>query len=374
MSYSITAELPAYADKQHLHKLRILVIWKRKKFRYGLSIKIKAEQWNGKEIINHANKQKLNSWLKKELNDCEGRVIDLLRYHPHATAEQMNGIVQNKTIVRSINTVQDLLLLMIDENKHTLSAGRIKHYNTFLHIIDAFKPRWAFSEFNSNGIAAFHQYLVQQNYSINTVWSKFNILKTIRTQAMKRKLLTDDPFALYNSPAYQQQIPVFTTEAELQQLQKIIERLGNAEYAQVGWYYLLSCYAGFRISDLKKFSYEQQVQDGRIILRTQKTGEIVSVKIHSRLARVLEYCQTQRLTVSEAFCNETIKTLAKMAGIHKQLSMHAGRHSFAMLLAEKGTAKEDVMKLLGISNPATINVYFRVSNARLDKVVMEKLG
>lgn len=375
MSYSIKPELQPVPGADGKHRLRLLVICNRCKVRLKLPIKVMPNQVCDGKITDHPQANKLNSIIRTHYNEAEGKLLDLLRHTKKPTLAQLKSIFKEEDEQRAaIASVQDLLQVMIDEGANTKSEGRIRHYKTMLRIVNGFKQPWPLSKFTSEELTHFHAYLVKQDYGVNTVWSKFNILKAVRTQAVKRQLIKADPFALYKTPAYVQKIPVYITEAEMETLSKAVDGTANETYRQCGYYFLFSCYAGFRIGDLKRFDYSKRIQGDRIIIRTKKTGEIVSVKIHSRLHKVLQYVQQQRLTISEVECNRSIKELAKFAGIHKHLKMHSGRHSFAMLLAEKGVSKEDAMELMGITNPATINVYYRISNVRLDKVIEDKLG
>jgi site-specific recombinase XerD len=377
MSYSITTELHPYADAHKQHKVRLLVICNRMKARYSLSFKVEQHQLRNDEIVEHPNKSKLTAWLKKERNELESRLIDLLKYERHPTLQQLTAVVQDKELQQAngpITTVQDMLQCMIEENKNTLSEGRLKHYAAFMNLLNDFKPMWTFKQFTHPELANFHQHLINKGHSINTVWSKFNILKTIRTHAVKRALLKIDPFLLYRSPKYVQGIPSYINEEEMAQLLNVVTGISNDQYRMVGYYFLLSCYSGYRISDLKKFDYAVHVKNKRLVLHTTKTGEVVSIIIHTRLKPVLDYCKEQRLTCSEKECNANIKKLAPLANIHRPLNMHSARHSFAMMFAEHGATLEDVMKLMGINNPAVAKIYFRITNKRLDAVVMDKLG
>lgn len=140
-----------------------------------------------------------------------------------------------------------------------------------------------------------------------------------------------------------------------------------------GYYFLLSCFAGYRISDCLGFKYADRVQAGQIVLRAGKNKKIVSIPIHTRLGEVLAYVKDHPMQISEQHVRKYVKELVKMAGIKKHVKFHTGRHSFAMLLMKSGFSLDEVAHLLG-DTLAVARVYGKIHNPTLNAKVLERLG
>ncbi len=78
---------------------------------------------------------------------------------------------------------------------------------------------------------------------------------------------------------------------------------------------------------------------------------------------LLKNRQGERLTRLVVW--QTIKRLAKRAGISKKLSPHTLRHSFATHLLENGADLRSVQELLGHANITTTQLYTHLSRAHL---------
>jgi site-specific recombinase XerD len=207
----------------------------------------------------------------------------------------------------------------------------------------------------------------------NTLNKKAKHLKAFLNRAYERQLVTHDQYISFKVPSYVQKIPTYISEKEMADFKAICDTVKQPLMKMSGYYFLLSCYAGYRISDLKRFDYAESVKAKKIVLTAKKNKEIVSIPIHSRLQEILDYCKENPLTIAEQNMRDYVKQIAKLAGIKKDLRVHDGRHSFAMMLMDRGFDTEEVAELLGITQKVA-KVYARISNNRLSSKVLERLG
>jgi integrase/recombinase XerD len=66
-----------------------------------------------------------------------------------------------------------------------------------------------------------------------------------------------------------------------------------------------------------------------------------------------------------------IKDLAKRAGIHKNISPHTMRHSFATCLVEAGADLRAVQQMLGHESITTTEIYTHIDRAYLHDVITQ---
>lgn len=89
---------------------------------------------------------------------------------------------------------------------------------------------------------------------------------------------------------------------------------------------------------------------------------------HSRLVDWLFPGDTEGSHLSERSAQKIFKKARLKAGIRKDVSIHAMRHSFATHLLEGGTDLRYIQELLGHKNPKTTEIYTHVSEKHLRRI------
>ena len=84
--------------------------------------------------------------------------------------------------------------------------------------------------------------------------------------------------------------------------------------------FLLGCYTGLRISDLKRLN-ETRLIDGKIRMTLQKNDKEVLIPIRKKTGRILETYSMAAPKISEQHLNSGIKIVCKLAGIDRILSV-----------------------------------------------------
>ena len=145
-------------------------------------------------------------------------------------------------------------------------------------------------------------------------------------------------------------------------------------------------YSGLRIGDAVSLRREN-VEDGRIFLRTAKTGTAVylplpneAVVALSGMPKINEYFFWSGLNLRSAVTNwqRSLQTLFKLAGIRGHA--HQFRHTFSVDLLSHGVPIEDVAALLGHSSSAITaryyNAFVKSRQESLEKSIQKawKLG
>lgn len=211
----------------------------------------------------------------------------------------------------------------------------------------------------------------------NTIWKSLKFINTMLNAAIRiGGIIKDNPMKEYDRGNYRQGIPVYLEWKEVEQLHDVVKTKPMTEYLRlIGYYSLLSCYAGLRFFDCVNFNYSKKVIEDsngkRLILYAAKNGEIVSIAFTKYINEIVEYIKDKPIKITNQEFNAGLKSLRAIAEITKDFSAHACRHGFAMRLAELGISIEDAQKLMGHNKRSSTEIYYRVKSARLDAAMQK---
>lgn len=368
MSYSITPILHPHVDRNGQQKVQIRVIYNKAKAYATTDFRIKADQFHKGEIVEHQHRVKINASIRRQISEIESRLLDFLRLD-HRTDDMLKELVSGKNIDRV--KLPDFIENYADEVDGKKSKSTIQLYNSLAADLRDYDSNLYIDKIDVKWLHLFEQNQ-RKLWEVNTVNKKMKHVKAFLRRAEQRGLISSDRFSEYKVPVYEQKIPEYLSEKEMEELQDIVNVVKQPMMKLSGMYFLLSCYAGYRLSDLKRFNRDF-IKDDKIILKTKKNKSIVSIPIHSRLSKVMDFCLEHPLTLSEQKMRDYVHDLVKMAGIDRRITIHTARHSFAMMLMDRGFDLEEVAELLG-NTIKSAQIYARISNKRLGEKVMEKLG
>lgn len=91
-------------------------------------------------------------------------------------------------------------------------------------------------------------------------------------------------------------------------------------------------------------------------------------KFFKKVSSSYAFCKKNGTPYSSDTIQKMIKKYAQLAGIHKKVTPHTLRHSFATHLLEAGENIRKIQELLGHSSLSTTQIYTKVSTEELKKV------
>lgn len=360
MSYSINAIIQPYKDRNNEQRILLQIIINRQKFYTPIIYKIKAEHFANGFAISGKKKSAINAEISRRSEEVEELVIWAIK----------NNKLKAEDIKRLLAGKKDKILFE-EYADQFISRARITEstrqmYRSIRNVVaDAF-PDLTLDEMDLEFMQRLEK--SQESKSHNTIHKILKKTKTILYAAAEDGLIKKDQFEKYAPPAYDQKIPEYLTEPEIQRFTQAIDLSSNPMQRLCGYYFLLSCYSGLRLSDARGFRYHDRVKDGRLILKAKKNGSIISMPIHKRLKPVLEYIQDKPIKISEQHIRHYVYELAKEAGIDRRIKYHTSRHTFAMWLMDNDFSIEDVAELLG-NDLESARIYGRISNKRIEKKI-----
>jgi integrase/recombinase XerD len=148
---------------------------------------------------------------------------------------------------------------------------------------------------------------------------------------------------------------------------------------------------GLRVSELVGLTLSQLYLDEECLLITGKGNKQRWVPINSRAIKLLEnyislirtqipikpgnenyvFLNHRGTKLSRVYVFMIIKKAVESAGIHKSVSPHSLRHSFATELVQNGADLRAVQEMLGHSSITTTEIYTHISRSYLRKTILE---
>ncbi len=113
--------------------------------------------------------------------------------------------------------------------------------------------------------------------------------------------------------------------------------------------FVFSLYTGFRWADVKPLTWENIKKDELVQITQKKTGEQLDLSLHSIARQILGERKTGlifKLPTADG-ANKVLGKWCDDAGLGKHITWHYARHSFSVLLQDKGTDITTVAGMLG---------------------------
>lgn len=192
-------------------------------------------------------------------------------------------------------------------------------------------------------------------------------MRTVFLAAQSERLVDGNPFLKFQNPKYIQTDRTYLEKEEVDAWEKALKQPLNEDMLVSGYYFLLGCYTGLRISDWRRFNPEF-IKGDRLILRAKKNGKLVSLQMHDKLREIVSILLDLPRCPVEQVVNRNLKAIASedLANIQKTVTAHVARHTFAVRCAELGISPEVTAELMGVSKK-TVMVYYKITDRRIDQ-------
>jgi site-specific recombinase XerD len=371
MKYSIRYVL---RDKNAagLHPIYLRIIIGRKKSDTATGHKIAFKFWdpvNEKIKSTHELATEINADLLIRKQNILKEVVGLQMDQKVSSAKQLKQSVVGK--IRTTN-IFEFVEKFKDDMKFKRATGTLKNYTSHLLKLETFNgsKNLSFEEIDHDFLLRYENYLKSEpfKHSENYIHSLWKTYKTFFNEAKKRGVINCYPFDNYENPNYISPTKDYLTLDEIKKWEDNINVITSPQIKQAAVYFLLGCYAGFRIGDWFLFDIDKNVTGNKIKLRADKNGTWVEMIISKPLQRNLERMKTIKLTSEEPTINKNLKTIARQCKINKRVSTHTGRHSFAVSVClGNGLSSETTAKLMGITLPVFVANYSQVTQNKIDK-------
>lgn len=225
---------------------------------------------------------------------------------------------------------------------------------------------------------------LEHNTSIKYI---VNFKKIIRI-AYANEWITKDPFFHWKA-SWKTKEKQYLTQTELDTLQNKKSFLPRLELVRD--IFVFCCYTGLAYSDVKLLQFENIVigiNGGRWIkMARKKTKSMSSIPLLPTAEKIIEkYSQHPNVVngngvlpvLTNQKSNAYLKEIADVCGIHKNLTTHLARHTFATTVTlSKGVSIATVSKMLGHRSLKTTQIYAKVLDSKIGdemNLLKEKLA
>ncbi len=271
-------------------------------------------------------------------------------------ANASNGfIAKSKT---NTNLISYLKKLSENKSENTKIA-----YMQSINYLEKFKGSdITFQNIDKEFIQDFMAFLFEKNLKKSSVSIYLSKLKTAINQALKDKVISENPFINVSMPKLTKTKRAYLTIEEIQTLADT-----HLRNTQIKLSFLFACFTGLRISDILKLTW-QNIQNDTISIHQKKTQELLIIPLTGTAKQILQMLPRDEEKVFRLKNTTTIfmnlKSWAARAGIEKNISFHTARHSFAVNYLSLGGDIFVLKELLGHTLLETTLVYADIISER----------
>lgn len=272
-----------------------------------------------------------------------------------------------------------------------IAPGTIKSYKGFFSQLKAYQDARLrvvdFSDITINFYDDFRDYLVEKEYSPNTISRMIKVCKTICYAAEQLKLFDATNVRAAFEISYEKVDNIYLNDERIQELYDCDLSFKPA-WEKVKDVFVVGCLTGQRVSDYKRINSKMIVTltDGRkyIKLTQVKTGNLVYIPLDYRVESILEKYNGTLPKVFDQKINDHIKEIGEylkwtesvelsvQKGNMKYttnkrfcdlLKTHTCRRSLATNMYKAGAALSSIMAITGHSSEQQLKTYLKLDES-----------
>lgn len=317
-----------------------------KKLYLSTNILVKPCQWQCGRVVEHENADKITAYVAKYRNSVEEVELNALLKGKSMSLSQLKMAIKNG--LHESASLREFTMGVIENSDRKESTKR--GYEYLMNELEQDYGKMTLDDVTYDWILRWKTRMRSCNLSENTVKGRLKLMHAIMNEAVKRNLVSEDPFK-YITIGNMTPKAVWLTMKEVKRIENV--ELKGKE-AIVRDLFLLGCYSGLRWSDLATLE-EAEIKDGVLRKIMKKTNHEVVVPIKTLFwgkgMRIIEKYGNNIKRLSRCCCNASanriIKEIARKAGVNKAVSFHWARKSCSSNLQVLGMSIGEVSTILG---------------------------
>ena len=259
--------------------------------------------------------------------------------------------------------------------QENLAKNSIKDTNVVLNAVEASGILKTLADLTKANVFAFDAWLRRQkdksDYTIHGYHKKVKKYTKILWQL---EMIASDPYQYVKFPKGSNKERNPLTEKELIKIRKL-KCTGHLERARDRFIFM--AYTGLAFCDMDLFDFDTMTEERKdytyIDGERLKTGSKFFTPILPPAMDVLKKYDYKLPKITNQKLNEYCHVIESLCEIHKPVTCHIARHSFATLMLYYGFTLEEVKKMLGHKDIKTTQIYAKLSTKMLEDSVKKKL-
>ena len=358
---------------------------RRKSFKTG--VRVPPKHWdkeNGAVKTSHNEFLAMNTVIYKSVKKLKEIHTNVLLEGIDATLEDLEDRYFQKESPRLVEYIRDC----IESETEVAYSTQVAWLDTLKKLVDM-DPNVRLINVNYTFVERFDRWMRLKGLSQNTIHKHHKHLKKFLNHAIRKKAYPKAryPYGEFKVARIETEREYLTLE-ELHQLESFEASRLNETDQHVRSMFLFSCYTGLRMSDVFRLSLSHITRSSRgykIVITTKKVKKKAEIPLfllfpladgkRTRPELLLEtYLERSREkvfpTYSETTLNRRLRSIVARAGIQKQLSFHAGRHTFGTLMAVRAPLPV-LQRLMQHSDVKTTMIYVNLNTELMEKSLEE---
>lgn len=375
-----------YKSKENTYPIVIRIIDKEKIFYHGIGYKVKEDQFKDGQVKKHEQAMLINSVINAKLNQARNYIAESkIRNKPIV----LEHIFRHNVSFSFIEYLQHRARQYFDKGQVSMDF-KVRRYAKELS--KCFGELY-FDQINQDHLRTFESFLIMGKNAANTRAKKFSWLRMFYDNAVTDGKATGiNPFRSYKIALE----PVKKEKLTLDNIKALEEiELNDGPINDARNLFLFSYYCKGQRFETCVTLKKGDIRSGRIHFRSNKGKKYLSVLLHQKLQKVLDFYKTQtdflfpfikvietdplkyrsQIGTQNFIVNRNLKKLAELCHIKIPLSMHIARYSVAFHLKQMDVSIYAIKDSLGHTSTRTTEIYLQsLDDEALDSEMRKLYG
>jgi integrase/recombinase XerD len=344
-----------YVNSEGKSLLYLHAHYNNKRWKHALGIYVFPKDWDQQKM--RIKKPCLNFRDYNLVLDNVSSQVTVIRTNYRLMGKPLDLEMFKKEMLYGVPRVSFIAYMEYRLKMKNIGAGTKRRYESIVKKVKAWKPELVFHQIDHNFPDSYRKYYSEKGNKKSTLESNCKFIKEILIAAKKDDIYFPLDIDDFKITSYRS-----TREYLLPQEMKRMFAYYNNEFIlpmhklALG-YYLISCVTGLRVSEvmmLRRNSLKNEMAQ----IYAPKTGKKTTIYQTSEMKQLLSSCPDLcEKWPHENTINKYLKVIARTVGITKTVSMHVGRHTFAMAYLRVGGDIRVLKTILKHSKMDTTMIY-----------------